>query len=103
MEFALGVFSIALATVILPRLSAQHAEGDAARFSATLDWSLRIVILMVVPAAIGLLVLAGPMAATIFGYGNFSDRDVQMTQYGLMAYSWRPAISRGRTPARRCG
>jgi putative peptidoglycan lipid II flippase len=41
-----------------------------------------------VPAAIGLLVLAGPMAATIFGYGNFSDRDVQMTQYGLMAYSW---------------
>ena len=88
MEFTLGVFSIALATVILPKLSAQHAEGDAARFSATLDWSLRIVILMVVPAAIGLLVLAGPMAATIFGYGNFTDRDVQMTQYGLMAYSW---------------
>jgi len=88
MEFTLGVFSIALATVILPRLSAQHAEGDAARFSATLDWSLRIVILMVLPASIGLLVLAGPMAATIFGYGNFSDRDVQMTQYGLMAYSW---------------
>ena len=88
MEFALGVFSIALATVILPGLSAQHARGDAVRFSATLDWALRLVVLVVVPAAVGLFVLAGPITATIFGYGQFSDRDVQMTQYGLMAYSW---------------
>jgi putative peptidoglycan lipid II flippase len=88
MEFALGVFSIALATVILPRLSAQHAAGDAERFSATIDWSLRLVIVVVVPASVGLLVLAGPITATIFGYGAFSDRDVLMTQYGLMAYSW---------------
>ncbi|NDE00752.1 MAG: murein biosynthesis integral membrane protein MurJ [Gammaproteobacteria bacterium] len=88
MEFALGVFSIALATVILPGLSAQHARGDSERFSATLDWALRLVVLIVVPAAVGLFVLAGPITATIFGYGQFSDRDVQMTQYGLMAYSW---------------
>jgi putative peptidoglycan lipid II flippase len=88
MEFALGVFSIALATVILPRLSAQHAAGDGERFSATLDWSLRLVTVVVVPAAAGLLVLAGPITATIFGYGAFSQRDVLMTQYGLMAYSW---------------
>jgi len=88
MEFALGVFSIALATVILPRLSAQHAAGDAARFSATLDWSFRLVLLVVTPATVGLLVLAGPITATIFGYGQFSHRDVMMTQYGLMAYSW---------------
>jgi putative peptidoglycan lipid II flippase len=88
MEFALGVFSIALATVILPGLSAQHARGDSARFSATLDWALRLVVLIVVPAAVGLFVLAGPITATIFGYGQFSERDVQMTQYGLMAYSW---------------
>lgn len=88
MEFALGVFSIALATVILPRLSAQHAAGDAERFSATIDWSLRLVIVVVIPAAVGLLVLAGPITATVFGYGAFSDRDVRMTQYGLMAYSW---------------
>jgi putative peptidoglycan lipid II flippase len=88
MEFALGVFSIALATVILPRLSAQHSAGDAERFSATLDWSLRLVLVVVIPAAVGLLVLAAPITATIFGYGQFSARDVQMTQYGLMAYSW---------------
>jgi putative peptidoglycan lipid II flippase len=88
MEFALGVFSIALATVILPRLSAEHAAGDSQRFSATLDWSLRLVLLIVVPAAVGLLVLAGPLTATIFGYGEFSARDVEMTRYALMAYSW---------------
>jgi putative peptidoglycan lipid II flippase len=88
MEFALGVFSIALATVILPRLSAEHAVGDHQRFSATLDWSLRWVLIIVVPAAAGLAVLAGPLTATIFGYGEFGTRDIEMTRYALMAYSW---------------
>ncbi|MCU0757908.1 MAG: murein biosynthesis integral membrane protein MurJ [Steroidobacteraceae bacterium] len=88
MEFALGVFSIALATVILPGLSRHHAEGSTERFSATLDWALRLVMLLVTPAAVALLAFAGPITATIFGYGEFSDRDVRMTQYGLMAYSW---------------
>lgn len=87
MEFALGVFSIALATVILPGLSSQHASGDGERFSATLDWALRLVVVVVVPAAIGLFVLAGPMTATVFGYGEFTARDVEMTGMGLMAYS----------------
>jgi putative peptidoglycan lipid II flippase len=88
MEFALGVFSIALATVILPGLSTHHAQGSTERFSATLDWALRAVMLLVTPAAVALLAIAGPITATIFGYGKFGDRDVQMTQYGLMAYSW---------------
>jgi putative peptidoglycan lipid II flippase len=88
MEFALGVFSIALATVILPGLSTHHAQGSTERFSATLDWALRAVMLLVTPASVALLVIAGPITATIFGYGKFGDRDVLMTQYGLMAYSW---------------
>jgi putative peptidoglycan lipid II flippase len=88
MEFALGVFSIALATVILPGLSTHHAQGSPERFSATLDWALRAVMLLVTPASVALLAIAGPITATIFGYGKFSDRDVLMTQYGLMAYSW---------------
>ncbi len=88
MEFALGVFSIALATVILPGLSRHHANGSTEHFSATLDWALRLVLLLVTPASVALLVIAGPITATIFGYGKFSDHDVQMTQYGLMAYSW---------------
>ncbi len=89
MEFQLGVFSIALATVILPALSAQHAADDREKFSATLDWALRLVIVLVVPAAVALLTLAGPLAATIFGYGRMArPGDIQMTSYALMAYSW---------------
>jgi putative peptidoglycan lipid II flippase len=88
MEFPLGVFSIALATVILPGLSRHHANESPERFTNTLDWALRLVILLVSPAAVAMLVFAGPMTATIFGYGKFSDHDVRMASYALMAYSW---------------
>jgi len=86
-EFPLGVFSIALATVILPGLSAHHSEKSPEKFEATLDWALRLTLMIVVPAAVGLLMLAGPLVATIFGYGAFTDRDVLMCSYALMAYS----------------
>jgi putative peptidoglycan lipid II flippase len=88
MEFPLGVFSIALATVILPGLSRHHAEASPERFTGTLDWALRLVILLVSPAAVAMLVFAGPMTATIFGYGKFTAHDVEMASYALMAYSW---------------
>jgi len=88
MEFPLGVFSIALATVILPGLSAHHAKQSMERFSETLDWALRLVILMVTPAAVALLVIAGPLTATMFGYGRFTERDIEMSTWALMAYSW---------------
>jgi putative peptidoglycan lipid II flippase len=88
MEFPLGVFSIALATVILPGLSAHHAQASKERFTATLDWALRLVVLFATPAAVALLVLAGPLTATIYGYGEFDARDVQMAANALMAYSW---------------
>jgi putative peptidoglycan lipid II flippase len=86
-EFPLGVFSIALATVILPGLSSHHASESKAEFAATLDWALRMTIVIVTPAAVGLLMLAGPLTATIFGYGEFDARDVKMSSYALMAYS----------------
>ncbi len=60
-EFPLGVFGVALGTVILPRLSEQHATSSPERFSATLDWALRLVLVIACPAAIGLAVLAGPL------------------------------------------
>jgi putative peptidoglycan lipid II flippase len=86
-EFPLGVFSIALATVILPGLSSHHASESKAEFAATLDWALRMTFVVVTPAAVGLLMLAGPLTATIFGYGEFDARDVTMSSYALMAYS----------------
>jgi putative peptidoglycan lipid II flippase len=88
MEFPLGVFSIALATVILPGLSRHHASRSAQEFSGTIDWALRLVLLLVAPAAVGMLCFAGPMTAMIFGYREFTPEDVQRTSYALMAYSW---------------
>lgn len=86
-EFPMGVFSIALATVILPGLSSHHAAESRQEFSDTLDWALRLTCVIVTPAAVGLLALSGPLTATIFGYGEFGARDVEMSSYALMAYS----------------
>ncbi len=52
-EFPMGMFTIALATVVLPALSAHHASQSPQRFAATLDWSVRLVFLFVTPAAVG--------------------------------------------------
>ena len=87
MEFPLGVFGVALATVILPGLSEQHAKKSRSDFSATLDWALRLVALIVVPAAVALLVLAAPILATLFFGGRFDAHDVAMSSYSLQAYS----------------
>ncbi|MEM9056437.1 MAG: murein biosynthesis integral membrane protein MurJ [Pseudomonadota bacterium] len=87
MEFPLGVFAIALATVILPGLSRHHAKGDRETFSATLDWALKLVAVLAVPAAVSLATLAGPMLATLFEHGAFSTADTRMASYSLMAYA----------------
>ena len=86
MEFPLGVFGIALGTVILPRLSAEHAAASPAGFNATLDWALRLALVIILPATFGLVVLAGPLLATLFGYGAFGAGDVRAASWSLMAY-----------------
>jgi len=87
MEFPLGVFGIALATVILPKLSRDHARSDKSTFSNTIDWALRLVWLVGAPAAVGLATLAGPLLATLFYGGAFTAEDVDMATLSLMAYS----------------
>jgi putative peptidoglycan lipid II flippase len=87
LEFPLGVFAIALATVILPGLSRHHASKSPEAFSRTLDWALRLALVIATPAAVGMLVLAGPMVATLFNYGAFGDEDVRMAALSLMAYA----------------
>ena len=88
MEFPLGIFSIAVATVILPSLAAQHVAQSPERFSATLDWALRVLMLVGVPATAGLILLAGPLVSTLFQHGEFSLRDLDMTRWALMAYAF---------------
>jgi len=86
-EFPLGVFGIALATVILPSLSKQHANQSPDKFNQTLDWALKLVTLIALPASLGLFLLASPLLASLFGYGEFSAHDTRMSSLSLMAYA----------------
>jgi putative peptidoglycan lipid II flippase len=87
MEFPLGILGVALGTVILPNLSKKHAAESAEGFSHTLDWALRWALLLGLPASVALLVLSGPMIATLFQSDVFQAHDVAMSQRSLMAYS----------------
>ncbi len=86
-ELPLGVFGIAIATVILPALSRQHFAANPAEFSATLDWANRLVLLIGMPAALALVILALPILSTLFMYGEMSAFDVQMSAASLRAYA----------------
>ena len=87
LEFPLGVFGIALATVVLPNLSQAHyKEGDDS-FNKTLHWAIQLTLVIAVPATIGLFILAQPILATLFQYGAFQDNDSMMAACSLMAYS----------------
>ncbi|WP_129642696.1 murein biosynthesis integral membrane protein MurJ [Peristeroidobacter agariperforans] len=86
-EFPLGVFSIALATVILPSLSSQHARKSPDEFSATLAWAVRLVCLIVIPASVAMFAMSGPLTVALLHYGQFKATDVVMTRMALMAFS----------------
>ena len=86
-EFPLGVFGIALSTAILPSLARSHARGARESFARTLDQGLRWVLVLSMPAALGLFVLAGPVLATLFQYQQFGAHDTQMAAVSLMAYA----------------
>jgi len=86
-EFPLGVFGVALGTVILPRLSEQHVTSSPERFSATLDWALRLVLVIALPAALGLALLAEPVLATLFQHGDFAEHDAVMAAASVRAYA----------------
>ena len=87
MEFPLGVFGVALSTVILPNLSRKFARRNPQAFSHTLDWALRLAMIITLPAAIGLAVLAAPILITLFQYGSFGANDVEMSALSLSAYA----------------
>jgi len=88
MEFPLGVFGVALATVVLPGLSKKAAKEDWKGFRQDIDSALRLVLIIGLPATLGLLLLAEPLITTLFYYGAFTARDVSMSGMSLMAYSF---------------
>lgn len=87
LEFPLGVFGVALSTVILPNLSRKFAAQNPQAFSATLDWALRLALIITLPAALGLAVLATPILVTLFQYEAFQMSDVSMSALSLSAYA----------------
>jgi putative peptidoglycan lipid II flippase len=86
-ELPLGVFAIAIATVILPTLSGQRARADDPAFSETLSWAIRSVLLIAIPATVALAFLAEPLLVTLFQYGAFGAQDRVMASVSLQAYS----------------
>lgn len=86
-ELPLGVFAIAISTVILPSLSRHQAISSTEAFSVTLNWAITMVLLVAIPAAVALMILAEPILITLFQYGALTPRDVQMASYSLQAYS----------------
>ncbi len=87
MEFPLGVFGVAISTVILPHLSRHHATQSRESFALTVDWALRAVLLVGLPAAVVLAVLAGPMLSTLFQHGTFDGHAVLMASKSLTAFA----------------
>jgi putative peptidoglycan lipid II flippase len=86
-EFPLGLFGVAIGTVILPHLSRRHAATDADGYSAALDWGLRLALLVGIPAALGLLLLAEPLTSVVYQGGKFTAHDTRMAAISLSAMS----------------
>jgi len=87
MEFPTGLLGVALGTILLPSLAKHYSDQSAAEYSKLLDWGLRLTLMLALPAAVALAVLAVPLIATLFHYGQFSQHDVFMTRNALVAYS----------------
>ncbi len=86
-ELPLAIFGIATATVILPRLSRQRASGSDREFHDTLDWALKLSVLIALPATLGIMLLAGPILVTLVQYREFDSADTQMASLSLIALS----------------
>lgn len=87
MEFPAGLLGVALGTILLPSLSRHYSSNSSEEYSRLLDWGLRMTMLLTLPAALALAILATPLIATLFHHGAFTDHDVWMTREALIAYS----------------
>jgi len=86
MEFPIGLLGVALGSVLTPQLSAAQAGGDMDRYSALLDWGLRLVMLLALPCAVALLVFSEPLVAVLYHRGAFRPEDVVHTSHAVMGW-----------------
>jgi putative peptidoglycan lipid II flippase len=87
MEFPAGLLGAALGTILLPSLAKCHTDDKHAEFSSLLDWGLRLTLMLTLPAALALAILAVPLLATLFQHGAFTANDVLQSRSALVAYS----------------
>ncbi len=87
MEFPTGILGVAISTILLPSLSKCHASNDTVEYSKLLDWGLRLTIMLTLPAALALGMIAVPLLATFFQHGAFTVHDVLMSRSALVGYS----------------
>ena len=86
MEFPTAMLGVALGMVLMPQLAGAKAANQPEKYSAMLDWGLRLVVLLSVPCSVALLTFAKPLVAVIFHYGAFTEFDVQQTTLALMGW-----------------
>ncbi|ENU83937.1 integral membrane protein MviN [Acinetobacter sp. CIP 102159] len=86
-ELPLGLIGVAIGTVILPSLSARHAEQDQAKFRRMIDWAAKIIMLVGIPASIALCMLSTPIIQALFQRGEFTLEDTHMTALALQCMS----------------
>ncbi len=86
-QFPLGIFGVALATAILPTLSAQAARGTLDELRTTLGFGLRMILFIMVPAMLGLILLRTPIVHLFFEHGTFTAHDTAETAMAVLCYS----------------
>jgi putative peptidoglycan lipid II flippase len=87
MYLPIGLFGVSIATAATPAISRMVAEQDFARIRSTLAHALGLMLLLNLPATIGLIVLARPIVAVIFEHGNFTAADTIATAAALQLYA----------------
>ncbi|MEZ0232151.1 MAG: murein biosynthesis integral membrane protein MurJ [Methylophilaceae bacterium] len=87
MELPTGMLGVGLGTILLPSLAKSFANKADDEYSQLMDWGLRLTLILTLPAAVALAVLAVPLVTGLFHYGAFTSHDVSMTCQALMAYS----------------
>ena len=86
-EFPLGIFGMAVATAVLPTMSAQSAEKDYEELAETLSFALRLVLFITIPSMVGLIVLRIPIVALLFQRGKFTLDATQATAQAVLYYT----------------
>ena len=87
MQFPIGIFGVAVGTAAVPTLSRLASEENIARFRSTLSDAIKLVFLLAIPSACGLIVLGDPIIGLIYQRGEFTAFDTDMTAWALAAYS----------------